>query len=161
MRLPCSISTTESTENNRGRIETRRCLSIEAPEWVTGFSEWEKLQSLILIESTRQIKDQTTTELRYYLSSLLPDAERATKAVREHWGVENSLHWILDVAFGEDDSRVRVGNAPENLALVRKVAHNLLQQEKTYKRGVKSKRLMAGWDNDYLMEILNIKSNVH
>lgn len=155
----CSISTTESIETNHGRTETRRCWSVEAPNWMTGFSEWPHLQSLILVESTRQIKEQSTTELRYYLSSLPPNAERAAKAVREHWGVENSLHWVLDVAFREDDSRVRVGNAPENLALVRKVTHNLLQQEKTLKRGVKTKRLMAGWDEVYLLKILNIKPN--
>jgi len=76
--------------------------------------------------------------------------------VREHWGVENSLHWILDVAFDEDDSRVRVGNAPENLALVRKITHNLLQQEKTLKRGIKTKRRMAGWDEAYLLKVLNL-----
>lgn len=154
-----SISTTESFETNHGRMETRCCWSVEAPTWVTGFSEWQDLRSLILVQSTRQIKEQSTTELRYYLSSLAPNAERATKAVREHWGVENSLHWVLDVAFREDDSRVRVGNAPENLALVRKITHNLLQQEKTLKRGVKTKRLMAGWDEAYLLNVLNIKPN--
>ena len=154
-----AISTTESIETNHGRMETRRCWSVEAPDWITDFPEWEDLQSLILVESGRQIKEQSTTELRYYLSSLPPNAERAAKAVREHWGVENSLHWVLDVAFCEDDSRVRVGNAPENLALVRKITHNLLQQEKTLKRGVKTKRLMAGWDEAYLLNVLNIKPN--
>lgn len=154
-----SRSSTESFETNHGRREIRCCWSVEAPTWITGFSEWQDLRSLILVQSTRQIKAQRTTELRYYLSSLAPNAARATKAVREHWGVENSLHWVLDVAFREDDSRVRVGNAPENLALVRKITHNLLQQEKTLKRGVKTKRLMAGWDEAYLLNVLNIKPN--
>jgi predicted transposase YbfD/YdcC len=151
-----SISTTESVEQNHGRTETRRVWSVEAPDWLTGFDQWRDLQSLILVESTREIKEQQTTELRYYLSSLSPDAERAGQAVRQHWGIENSLHWILDVAFNEDDSRVRVGNAPENLALVRKITHNLLQQEKTLKRGIKTKRRMAGWDEAYLLEVLNL-----
>ena len=124
---------------------------------MTGFPAWRDLQSLILVESTREIKEQRTTELRYYLSSLPPNAERAAKAVREHWGVENSLHWVLDVAFHEDDSRVRVGHAPENLALVRKITHNLLQQEKTFKRGVKTKRFLAALDEDYLLKILHLK----
>lgn len=152
-----SISTSETVEQHHGRTETRRCWSVEAPPWLTGFTQWRDLHSLILIESTREIKEQRTTELRYYLSSLPPDAERAAKAVRQHWGVENSLHWVLDVAFHEDDSRVRVGNAPENLALVRKITHNLLQQEKTFKRGVKTKRFLAALDEAYLLKVLHLK----
>jgi predicted transposase YbfD/YdcC len=151
-----SISTTESVETNHGRTETRRCWSVEAPNWITGFDQWRDLQSLILVEATREIKEQCATELRYYLSSLAPDAVRGAQAVREHWGVENSLHWVLDVAFREDESRVRVGNAPENLALVRKLTHNLLQQEKTLKRGVKTKRFLAALDEAYLLKILNL-----
>lgn len=93
------ISTTESVEANHGRTETRRCWSVEAPNWITGFDQWRDLQSLILVEATREIKGQSTTELRYYLSSLPPDAVRAAHEEREDWGVENSLHWVLDVAF--------------------------------------------------------------
>lgn len=151
-----SISVTETIEKNHGRIETRSCWSIEAPHWLTGGAQWRDLQSLILVESKREIKEQCTIELRYYLSSLPANAERAAKAVREHWGVENSLHWLLDVAFHEDDSRVRVGNAPENLALVRKITQNLLQQEKTCKRGVKTKRFLAALDETYLLKILRL-----
>jgi predicted transposase YbfD/YdcC len=156
----CFISTVESVEQNHGRKETRSCWSIAAPEWLTGFAEWRDLQSLILVESIREIKEQRTTELRYYLSSLKPGAARATQAVREHWGVENSLHWVLDVVFREDESRVRVGNAPENLALVRKITHNLLQQEKTLKRGVKTKRFLAALDETYLLKVLNLNPSV-
>lgn len=151
-----SIKKTGTVENGHGRTETRRCWSIQAPDWLFGFGEWRDLNSLILVESTREIKDQETIELRYYLSSLFPDANRAASAVRGHWGVENSLHWVLDVAFNEDDSRVRCGNAPENLALVRKITHNLLQQEKTLKRGVATKRRKAGWDEAYLLKVLNV-----
>lgn len=151
-----AIRTTESFETNHGRTETRRCWSVEAPDWITGFDQWRDLQSLILVESTREVKEQSRTERRYYLSSLSPDAARAAQAVREHWGVENSLHWVLDVAFREDESRVRVGNAPENLALVRKLTHNLLQQEKTLKRGVKTKRFLAALDEAYLLKVLNL-----
>lgn len=151
------ISMAESAETNHGRTETRRCWSVEAPEWLTGFAEWRDLKSLIKIEATRKIKEQETTETRYYLASLAPEAERAIQAVRQHWGVENSLHWVLDVAFREDESRVRVGNAPENLALVRKITHNLLQQEKTLKRGVKTRRFVAALDEAYLLKILNLK----
>ncbi|HYE73903.1 MAG TPA: ISAs1 family transposase, partial [Blastocatellia bacterium] len=97
------------------------------------------------------------TERRYYLSSLAPDAERAAAAVRGHWGIENSLHWVLDVVFHEDNSRVRIGHAPQNLALVRKITHNLLQQEKTLKRGVKTKRFKAALDEAYLLKVLCLK----
>jgi len=151
-----SISAGETTESGHGRIETRRCWSVEAPEWLTGFDRWRDLKSLILIEATRVIKDRSTTELRYYLSSLEPDAVRAMQIVRAHWGIENSLHWVLDVVFREDDSRVRIKNAAENLALVRKITHNLLQQEKTVKRGIKTKRLVAAWDEAYLLKIIGL-----
>jgi len=154
-----AISTSESIENNHGRTERRRCWSVEAPPWLTGIAEWRDLKSLIKIEARREIKEQQTTEVRYYLASLDPQAERAAEAVRDHWGVENSLHWVLDVAFREDESRVRIGNAPENLALVRKITHNLLQQEKSLKRGVKTKRFAAALDDAYLLKVLNIKAN--
>jgi predicted transposase YbfD/YdcC len=156
----CAISTNETVETNRGRTETRHCWSVEAPDWVTGFDEWRDLKSIVLVEATREIKEQRSTELRYYLSSLPPNAARAAQVVREHWGVENSLHWVLDVAFREDDSRVRVGNAAENLALVRKITHNMLQQEKTLKRGTKSKRFLAALDEAYLERVLNLKPSI-
>ena len=151
-----SISESEDQQNNHGRKETRRCWSVAAPEWLFEFEDWRDLQSLILIESTRQLKAQATVELRYYLSSLPPEAQVANRAVREHWGIENSLHWVLDVAFREDDSRIRVGNAAANLALVRKIALNLLHQDTSFKGGVKTKRLKAGWDRDYLLKVISL-----
>ena len=147
----------ETVESHHGRKETRRVWSVAAPDWLRNGEQWRDLQSLILVEARREIKDQVSTEERFYISSLAPDAKRAAEVVRSHWGVENSLHWVLDVAFREDDSRVRVGNAAENLALVRKITHNLLQHEKTLKRGIKTKRLKAGWDHSYLLTVLNVK----
>lgn len=155
-----AVSITESRETGHGRMETRRCWSIEAPEWLSGFAEWKDLKSLVMIESTREVKDQKTTENRYYLASIAPNAEIASQAVRNHWGVENSLHWSLDVTFREDDSRVRVGHASENLALVRKMTHNLLQQETSLKRGIKTKRLAAALDDSYLLKVLGVTINV-
>lgn len=146
----------EVKESGHGRVETRRVYSLEAPDWLYRKQEWSHLNSLIMVESKRELNDQVSTERRYYISSLIPNAKRAFDAVRGHWGIENSSHWILDVVFGEDDSRVRVGNAPENLALVRKLTNNLLQQENTLKRGIKAKRLRAGWDRNYLLKILNV-----
>jgi len=151
-----SIRRTETVETSHGRTETRRCWSVEAPNWIPGVEGWRDLQSLIRVEATREIKEQRTTEFRYSLSSLSPDAERAGQSVRQHWGIENSLHWGLEVAFNEDQSRVRVGNAPENLALMRKLTHNLLLQEKTLKRGVKTKRFLAALDEAYLLKVLNL-----
>lgn len=153
------IRITESHESGHGRKEFRRCYSIAAPEWLSGLVEWRNLKSLILIEASRETRGKQTKENRYYLSSLRPNARIAAQAVRSHWGIENSLHWSLDVAFREDDSRVRVGHAPENLGLVRKMTHNLLQQEETLKRGIKTKRLAAALDDSYLLKVLNPKSS--
>ena len=153
------IDTCVTQEQSHGRTETRQYWSVAAPAWLTGFTEWRDLRSLVMVAATRTINGKTSVEERYYLSSLTPEVARAAQAIRAHWGVENSLHWVLDVAFREDDSRVRTGFAAENLALVRKLTHNLLQQEKTLKRGTKTKRLRAGWDKAYLLSILNVKLN--
>ena len=154
---PKAADVFETSESGHGREETRRVYSLEAPEWLRNKEQWSRLSSLIMVEATRELNGQVSAERRYYISSLAPNAEQAAEAVRGHWGIENSSHWILDVVFREDDSRVRVGNAPENLALVRKLTHNLLQQETTLKRGIQTKRLKAGWDRSYLLKILNVK----
>jgi predicted transposase YbfD/YdcC len=146
----------ETIESGHGRQETRRVLSLEAPEWLRNKEQWCDMNSLVMVESIRIVGDKDSTERRYYISSLAPDSKRAAETIRSHWGIENKSHWILDVAFHEDNSRVRVGNAPENLALVRKLTNNLLQQETTLKRGTKTKRLRAGWDRRYLLKILGI-----
>lgn len=149
----------ETVEQGHGRRETRRVLSVAAPEWLGKKETWQDLRSLVMVEAKREVNGQTSTERRYFISSLAPDAQRAAEIVRSHWGIENSLHWVLDVAFREDDSRVRAGNAPENLALIRKLTHNLLKHETTLKRGIKTKRLVAAWDRKYLLKILNVKTS--
>jgi predicted transposase YbfD/YdcC len=154
---PKAADVFKTIESGHGRKDSRRIYSLEAPEWLRNKEQWSRLSSLIMVEATREVNDQVSAEKRYYISSLTPDAEQAAEAVRGHWGIENTSHWILDVAFREDDSRVRAGNAPENMALVRKLTHNLLQQEITLKRGIKTKRLKAGWDRSYLLKILNVK----
>lgn len=108
-----------------------------------------------MVESTREIQGEQSVERRYYLTSLreLTDFSRA---VRRHWAVENQLHWILDVAFKEDLSRVRIKNAAENFSVVRRMALNCLKQEKTVKLGIESKRLKAGWDHNYLLKVLQM-----
>jgi predicted transposase YbfD/YdcC len=119
--------------------------------------QWVGLQSIGLVESVRKIGTQTTTSRRYYLNSFASDAQLLAYAVRSHWGIENNLHWVLDVGFSEDDCPIHSGHAPENLARLRKMSLNLLAQEKTAKIGVANKRLKAAWDNYYLAKVLGIK----
>lgn len=107
-----------------------------------------------MLQSERQSGGKTTTETRYYLSSLAGDARKAAHAVRQHWGIENCIHWVLDVVFDEDASRIRKDNAPQNFAVLRHMALNLLRQETTHKRGIKARQKRAGWDNAYLTRIL-------
>ena len=109
-----------------------------------------------MVESERHIGSEVTLDCRYYISSLPADAKQFAASVRAHWGVENGLHWCLDVGFREDDCRVRQGNASENFAVVRHIALNLLKKERSFKGGMRAKRLKAGWDQDYLIKILGV-----
>ena len=118
-------------------------------------SEWENLPAIGMVESTRELNGEKSLERRYYLTSVTHIKDFA-RAVRRHWSVENKLHWILDVAFKEDLSRIRVHNAAENFSILRRIALNLLKQEKTLKIGIESKRLRAGWGHDYLLKILKL-----
>jgi predicted transposase YbfD/YdcC len=155
-----AVDFVETIDQGHGRRETRRVYSLPAPEFLRNKEAWRDLNSLIMVEARREVNDQVSTERRYYIASLAPDAGLAAEVVRTHWAIENSLHWVLDLAFREDELRVRAGNAPENLALIRKLTHNLLQQEKTLKRGIKTKRLRAGWDRSYLLKILNVTPSI-
>ncbi|MEO0249099.1 MAG: ISAs1 family transposase [candidate division WOR-3 bacterium] len=148
------VSTPQTLDGEHGRIETRHYWQMEAPESLHEREQWRDLQSIGLVEATRDVGGQVSTEVRYYLSSLPVEAVRFGEAVRGRWGIENSCHWILDLVFREDDSRVRTGYAAENVALIRRIALNLLQQEKTLKRGIKTKRLKAALDDRYLLKIL-------
>src|SRR5271155_633090 len=146
----------EQIDCGHGRVEQRRCSVIADLSLVEKASEWASLQGLVRIESERYHKatGKTEREIRYYITSLHPDAERLNRAIRQHWGIENRLHWALDVSFGEDLDRKRAGHAAQNFSLLNRIALNLLKQDKTCKLGIKGKRLQAGWDNDYMLQLL-------
>jgi predicted transposase YbfD/YdcC len=137
-----------------GRFEARRCWATSDLSWLEGREEWEGLRSVVFVESERFVGESLTVEERYYLSSLPADARLLNEAARSHWGVENSLHWVLDVTFDEDRSRIRKENAPENFGLLRRLALCLLKRDTSSKGSIKGKRLRASWDEGYLLQVL-------
>ena len=144
----------ETVEKGHGRIEKRTYRITSDIEWMDAKSEWTNLKSIGMVESERIIREQSSTEQRYYLTSLEANAEEFARAVRAHWGVENGLHWVLDICFREDECRVRQGHAAENFALLRRMALNLLKTDKASKIGIKARRLKAGWSTRYLESVL-------
>lgn len=150
-----------SQQDGHGRIEARNCYVVAAKDFLSPdvMAKWVGIMTIVKIEAYVEYKNgkhegKREYQERYYISSLAPDAKKINEAVQAHWGIETKLHWILDVAFREDDSRVRKGYADQNLAVVRHIAINKLKNEKSLKRGVKGKRKRAGWDEDYLAKVL-------
>lgn len=152
-----SFAYKKTVNKGHGRIEVRECWSTSNPEYlnlIRGLENWAGLQSIVMVVCTRIIGDQQTKYVRYYISSLRSNAEQILQAVRKHWSIENKLHWVLDVALNEDRSRVRKDQAPENLAVLRHIALNLLKQEKTAKGGIHAKQFQAALKEDYLLQVL-------
>ena len=146
----------ETVDGEHGRMEVRRCYASEDCEWLRRKAEWPGLRSIAMVESERRVGEvEPSHERRYYISSLSADAKELNRVIRRHWSSENSLHWVLDIAFREDDSRIRKDHGPENMATLRHIALNLLKQDKSIKVGIKSKRKNAGWDERYLLKVLN------
>jgi len=146
----------ETVDSGHGRVEVRRCWTISdatTRRHVDPEGEWAGLRALAMVEAERRIGETVTHEQRYYLTSVT-EAKAVERAVREHWGIENQLHWVLDMAFREDECRVRVGHAAENFVVLRHLALNLLKGEHTARIGVKAKRLKAGWAEQYLLAVL-------
>ena len=147
-------TTAETVDGDHGRIEVRRAWATDDLDWLVDRTRWPGLRSVLRVDNERTLGDRTTHETRFFVSSLPPDAAHLARVVRRHWAIENSLHWVLDVAMRQDQTRIRIGHAPENLAILQHLALNLLKQERTEKLGIKNKRLAAGWDHDYLLRVI-------
>jgi len=150
------VATYESLDADHGRIEKRRYWITSALEGIVDRDRWPGLHSIGMVESEREVDGQITLERRYYITSLADNAAQFAAAVHSHWGIENRLHWSLDMAYREDECRVRKDHGPNNMAMLRHLTLNLLRQETTCKRGIKTKRLKAGWDQQYLFKVLTM-----
>lgn len=147
----------ETFEKGHGRIETRRCFVTEDVDWLENKEDWSGLKSIVMVESIREVIGKSRScERRYFISSLAADAKESLRCVRGHWQIENSLHWVLDVAFREDSCQIKVENGAANMAILRHIALNLLNKEKSCERSIKGKMLKAGRNQDYLLKVLNI-----
>jgi predicted transposase YbfD/YdcC len=145
------------TDGGHGRVEIRKVWYSEDIAWMQDRQQWHGLSSLVAVESQRTIGGNISTERRYFISSLSGStAQTIGRMIRSHWGIENKLHWGLDVSFGEDQCRIRKGFGAENVSRLRRIALNLLKQEKTAKCGIKTKQHKAGWNENYLQKILGI-----
>lgn len=148
----------KSEEKNHGRIEKREYWLVSNTDWITQKEEWSELNSVGMVRSEVTVKEKRSVEFRYYISSLKNAPVLFQNSVRKHWGIETSCHWILDIAFREDESRARNLHAAENFTLLRKIALNLLKNETTTKIGVKGKRLKAGWDEEYFLKVIGFSN---
>lgn len=144
----------KSVDADHGKVEIRKYWTTSGISWLQGKENWKNLETICMVERERQFEDKTERETSYYMGSIENNAEKFAKAIRSHWAIENSLHWVLDVSFREDESRIRKDNAPENFAVLRHIALNMIKRETSLKKSIKSRRLRAGWDNDYLFKVL-------
>jgi predicted transposase YbfD/YdcC len=146
----------ETIDADHGRIETRKYWITSDIDWLYGKANWRGLKSIGCIERIRETEKGISTEKSYFIGSIESDAELFAKAVRNHWGIENGLHWTLDMAFREDESRIRKGHAPENFAVLRHIALNLIKSETSFKGSVNTKQLKAAWNRRYLEKIIKV-----
>ena len=144
----------ETVDGDHGRIETRRYWITAEIEWLGAKASWSNVHSVGMVEARREVGNTVQVETRYFLTSLPAQGVRFAQAVRQHWGIENSLHWVLDVSFDEDACRIRKDKGAQTFAVLRHIALNLLRREPHHKRGIKARRKRAGWDRDYLFQVL-------
>jgi predicted transposase YbfD/YdcC len=152
-------SISETLDKGHGRLETRHCVAVAAPDYLSELHRWPKLKSLVRIERTRDIAGQVSSQTQYLISSAAPDARYLLEASRMHWAIENGLHHCLDVTFREDASTVRLRNATANFATLRRITLNLLRmrpESGKKKRSMAARRKVAGWNPDYLFELLQL-----
>ena len=149
-------ATWTTADKGHGRKEERRVEAVAAPESLRGRDEWKDLRSICRVTRVYEERGETKSEVRYFISSLAPKARELGRAIRGHWGVENGLHWVLDMAFAEDRSRARKGHAQENLGLLRRWVLSLLRQDKALHAGIEKKRLMIGWNEENLEKVLGL-----
>ena len=143
----------QSIDKGHGRIEIRRCWALSDLNYLTQRPLWVRLQTVVMVQSERRCNGQVTTENRFFISSLPAQAALLMNAVRTHWSIENSLHWVMDVSFHEDACRIRRDFAPQNMALLRYLALNLFSKDSS-KRGIAARRKKAAWDQTYLIKLL-------
>jgi predicted transposase YbfD/YdcC len=147
----------KTTDKGHGRLEIRQCWAIADAalvNYLRNRAGWRNLRTIVKVVAERRLNGETSVETRYFITSLEGDARRLLRVIRDHWGIENGLHWVLDIAFNEDHQRVRKDHGPANFAVLRHIAVNLLKHETTVKAGIKAKRLKAGWDEPYLLRVL-------
>jgi len=145
-----------TAENGHGRLEEREVYVVKDIDWLPLKNDWAELKSIVMVVSHRSLEGTHSTEARYYLSSLDLDAERAARSIRAHWGIENKVHWVLDVVFEEDDSQISTGHAAENFSILRRLALNIIRLDKDDKTSLKAKRKKAGWSDSYMEHLLGV-----
>jgi predicted transposase YbfD/YdcC len=153
-RLTADVERSHRIEKDHGRIEERTLWVSRDVDWLRDADQWAGLSGIVAVESARTVEGNTTRECRYYICSGAFSAEELGALIRRHWSIENELHWVLDVAFDEDQCRVRIQNAAENLSRLRAFALSLLKQDTKAKVGIQGRRLKAAWDKSYLLRIL-------
>lgn len=150
----CVVDRHETIEKSHGRIETRIVTAISDIGWLQARHKWPGLKSIVMVESRRELADRTERELRFYITSLVADAKRMGEAVRAHWGIENGLHWVMDMVFRDDECRIRRDHAPANFSTIKHMASNLLRRAPG-NDSLRVKRKMAAWDDDFLASLIS------
>jgi predicted transposase YbfD/YdcC len=144
----------ETVEKSHGRIETRKVTVCSDIEWLKARHNWPGLESIVVVQYCATLQDKTRSETRFYISSMTCDAETHAKAIRDHWGIENGLHWVMDMVFRDDECRIRKGNAPANFTTIKHAASNMLRSVKG-NQSLRLKRHLAAWDEDFLFQIIH------